>query len=288
VGGQVRLFARKPHYRDHLRPIWNLIPDEYKLTGEWGRFDRLLIAGAPDIRHGHPYIYVEHGSGQSFVGLSSNGYSGGSGHDACELFICPSQAVADRWTARYPSTPTAVVGCPRLDRWHTGYEPPGKTVALAFHWDCKIIPETRSAFPHYQNRLDLLVQSYRAQGWSVVGTCHPRYRSTVRPVYEKLGVPWVDEALDTASVLVADATSLCSEFLSCGRPVVCLAAPWYRRDVHHGLWFWDLDATYVNEPEEAADIKLSELQRPTRHPYAFADGQAAERAATAIVTHLHP
>jgi hypothetical protein len=67
-----------------------------------------------------------------------------------------------------------------------------------------------------------------------------------------------------------------------------LSAPWYRRDVHHGLWFWDLDATYVSEPEEAADIKLSELQRPTRHPYAFADGQAAERAATAISHLLQP
>jgi hypothetical protein len=282
VGGQVRLFARKPHYRDHLRPIWDLLPDEYKLTGEWGRFDWLLIAGGPDIRHGHPYVYVEHGAGQSYRGYTGPGYSGGSGHDECKLFVCPNDEVAGRWQVRYPDIPAVVVGCPRLDRYHTGYEPPERTVAITFHFDLRIVPETRSAFPHYRDGLANMIESYREQGWTVLGHAHPRYRRVLGPVWRSLNVEWTDHPLRDVAVLIADNTSLQAEFLSCGRPVVALNAPWYRRDVWHGGRFWDWSVQHVESSQEAANLRLGELKRPTSHPYAFADGKAAERAATAI------
>lgn len=282
---KIRLVARKRHYRDHLLPIWDKLPDEYKLTDEWERFDRLLIAGWPDVRHGHPYVYVEHGAGQSYVDTRSAGWSGGEHHHECELFICPNQSVADRWQARYPETPTAVVGCPRLDKYHDGTIPPpqSKTVAITFHWDCRIVPETRSAFEHYRKGIPAMVNAYRAQGWAVYGHEHPRWAGKLKRYWRTIGVEYTDDPLRDASVLVADNTSLMAEFLSCGRPVIALNAPWYRKAVHHGERFWTWSVEYADSAKEAAGYQLDSLTTPSQHPYAFADGRAAERAAHAII-----
>lgn len=281
----VRLFARKSHYRDHLLPIWEKLPDELKLEDEIQAGDLLLIAGGPDVRHTFPYIYVEHGAGQSYAGLDSSGYSGGSGHTACRLFICPNDSVADRWTRRYPNTPVAVVGCPRLDRYHR-YVPPAKTVAITFHWDCTLVPETRSAFNHYRKGLKQMVEQFRIQGWTVLGHAHPRFRRVLEPVWVKLGVPWTSDPLQDASVLIADNTSLMAEMIALGRPVVALNAPWYRKAVWHGERFWDWDVTYADSAEEASALQLDRLHRPQWQSYSQVDGQASSRAAEAILSIL--
>lgn len=284
VDRKVALFARKPHYRDHLTPIWERLPNDVKWEGAWEQHGNptLIVAGASDIRYGRPYVYVEHGSGQSYVDVDHPAYSGGHGHEGCILFVCPNNAVRDRWKARY-DTPAVVVGSPRLDPYHGGYEPPERTVAITFHWDCRITPETRSAWPHYQDQIYTVVQAWRSQGWTVLGHAHPRIAYTIRKTWERLQVPWTDDPLRDASVLAADNTSLIADFLSCGRPVIALNAPWYRRDIHHGHRFWELDVTYVDTAEEASQIDLSGLSRPLSHPYAFADGGASERAAQAIL-----
>jgi hypothetical protein len=265
-----------------LLPIWDALPDDVKLD-KWQRGDTLLIAGFPDIRHLNPYIYVEHGAGQSYQGVNSGGWSGGEHHHEARMFICPNENVAERWRTRYPDKPAVVVGCPRLDKYHTGYAPPERTVAFTFHWDCQFAPETRSAWPHYKDQMHTMVQSYREQGWTVLGHSHPRYADVLSPAWKRLGVEWTDDPLRDATVLVADNTSMMAEFLSCGRPVVALNAPWYRRDVHHGMRFWEWDVTYADTALEASQIDLSALRPPAHHPYAFNDGQAAQRASQAIL-----
>jgi hypothetical protein len=277
----IRLFARKRHYRDHLLPIWEKLPAEYKLEGPFEQFDRLLIAGGPDIRHGHPYVYVEHGAGQSYAGVSVPGYSGGNGHEECELFICPNSAVAARWLGRYPNKPVAVVGCPRLDKYH-GHVPPPRTVAVTFHFDLPLVPETRNAFKHYQASLGQVVNEYRSQGWRVLGHAHPRLTKDLKPTWERLGVEWTPDPLRDASVLIADNTSLLAEFLALGRPAVALNAPWYRRDVWHGGRFWEWPLVYIDGPDDLLSLVLDELSPPGWHPYAYADGRASERAVAAI------
>lgn len=291
VGGQVgiRLVARQPHYRDHLLPIWNLIPDDLRIPRERAtRYDLLLIAGASDRRHFNPYVYVEHGVGFAWQGIDNASYSGSSGHADCKLFICPNETVGDRWRERYPDTPVAVVGCPRLDEYHTGYTPPPRTVAITFHWDCRLCPETRSAWPHYQPGIRKMVQAYRDQGWTVLGHSHPREQRMFKAMWRGIGVEWTDNPLRDAAVLIADATSLMAEMHSCGRPVLALNAPWYRRDVHHGMRFWEWPLRTVDGPTEASQVSLDSLTVPADwHPYAYADGKAASRAAAAILEVLH-
>lgn len=287
MGAQVRLWARKRHYLDHLQPVWDALPESYKLQHELRRGDRLLLAGGPDVLNGHPYIYMEHGAGQSYIGFKGRGYSGAEFMQECELFLCPNQEVADRWQERYPDIPVALIGCPRLDPYHTGYEPPEKTIAITFHFDLKLLPETRSAFSHYRTGLRRLVQAWREQGWTVLGHAHPRWPDHALPAFWRgIGVRWTSNPLRDASVLAADNTSLQAEFLSCSRPVIALNAPWYRRDVWHGGRFWDWPLVHVETVAEASGLILDELVRPIWNGYAVQDGTATALAVHSITRHL--
>lgn len=308
----IHALASQPHYADHLAPVWAALPRELRGTF----YDRLprvlpdgqlwLAASAIDSGRltGRRVVLVEHGAGQSYQGdsasASSGSYSGGRGHEHVVLFVAPHQTVADRWQATYPATPVAVVGCPKLDRWHreprTGV-PGSLTVAITFHWSCGLIPETQWAMPAYRPHLRHLSEALRGVGASLVGHAHPRARRQLAPLWGRVGVPMVDDLavlLDQADVLVADNTSALYEFASLDRPVVVLNAPWYRRDVEHGLRFWSaVPGVQVDHGDQLAHVVVEELANPARHSgmraaavaaaYAATDGHAAERAVTAIL-----
>lgn len=290
---KLQLVASQPHYLDHLAPIFAALPEHVKGHGV------NLVAGFADVRE-HPtapYILVEHGTGQSYVGISADGYySGGSGHNLALGFICPNEEVSRRWLTRYPDKPSAVVGCPRLDAWHSGARgnPEGRTVALTFHWDAQHtgVPETTSAFYWYFESLFDVVLKWRHEGWTVLGHWHPRYPA-VGQFWERLnreiGIEIVAdsaEILDRASILVADNTSMQAEFLSLGRRVVWLNHPGYRRDVQHGGRFWTWPKIYggtiVDDGHSLLRLDLDDVPLTTGHPYTFADGRATNRASLAI------
>ena len=304
----IALVSSEPHYRDHIQPIWDLIPEQYHHTR--GIPDYMLVGGYADVKS-YPirkYVYVEHGAGQSYtdpVDASTfrsvrSFYSGGNGHQLCSLFLCPNQEVADRWTLKYPDKPAVVVGCPKLDPWHAGLRgaPKDKTVAITFHWDALFtgVPETVSAFNYYYPSLAEAVSQFRSQGWKVLGHSHPRYPA-VRKFWEsaeiaELGVEYAsaEDILDRASILIADNTSMQAEFLSLGRRVVWLNEPRFRRDVHHGGRFWDwpneYGGTQISSGEELIALDLHQVGATTGHPYSSADGLSASRAADAIVSLL--
>jgi hypothetical protein len=79
------------------------------------------------------------------------------------------------------------------------------------------------------------------------------------------------------------------EFASTGRPVVVMNAPQYRRDVHHGLRFWDYPpGLQVDRPEQLADTIARALSDPeparalraaaVAETYAYTDGRAAPQS----------
>lgn len=328
-------YASLPHYAEHIAPIWaelerrGLAGDSYapRHGSWWGTPIRprretnrpVLVAGYADHQtmHPSPTILVEHGAGQTYADLRSGSYSGGPGWDRAVLFLCPSETVADRWRATYRA-PAVAVGSPKMDRWlrssqsrnresarfatyesiegHEAGTTPA-SVAVTFHWECRLVPETRSAWGHYDRSLPDLVAWADRNGVRLLGHGHPRLWSKISKRWRRLGVEPVEtfeEVLDRADLLVADNTSAMYEFASTGRPVVVLNAPWYRRDVEHGgrFWSWADIGVQVDEPEELAGALAVALADPpsiarrraeiVADVYARRDGRAAEAAADAI------
>lgn len=324
---RLNLYASLSHYADHLWPIWQQLPSEVR--GEawaprhddwWGNPQHpqappgpVLVASWGDacsaITRGRDLVYVEHGAGQTYegdpAGRGAAGWAGATarGLERVRLFVCPNERVAQRWRAVHRA-PAVAVGCPKMDRWHgakreTRNAVPA-TVAVTFHWDCTLVAESRTAWPWYDQALPRLRDWSRAHGVHLLGHGHPRMWSRLRRRWEALGIEPVAElsdVLDRADVLVADNTSAMFEFASLDRPVVVLNAPWYRREIEHGLRFWShvpghqvndpagLEPTVaeaVRHPERANDLRAA----ATAAAYAACDGHAAERAARAILETL--
>lgn len=284
------ILASRPHYADHLAPIADLvdIPDEVALVASHHDVVQARKRGARRI------ILGQHGAGQSFGGDPrtdyASSYPGGADHDDVGLFLVPNEHAANRWRDRYPKATVRVVGCPALDtRPHKDPAEPF-TVALSFHWNATFSPEAKSALAWHKAGLPELARRFH-----VIGHGHPR-RNDLPGVYRRLGiehVPDLGETFRRADVLVADHMSILYEFAATRRPVVALNAPWYRRDVHHGLRFWDaIPGPQADHPNDLPDALLEAMtEGPERREaalskvYAYRTG-AAHRAADAITEWL--
>lgn len=319
------MYASEVHYAEHLVPVWFALSEEERgefygpravaellategihpqsSTPPWHKRP-VVIAGAKDLARcgSRPVAMMEHGVGQTYLGLDNPSFPGGSGREKVALFLCPSERVAHLNLERYPDKPHAVVGSPKLDRWAFSQrlsEPEVPTIAVSFHWNCKLLPETKWALPAFDENLVRLTEDPR---FRVIGHGHPRAWSYLREFYAAHGVEAVedfDQVVARASVYVVDNSSTLYEATFADIPTVVMNAPWYRKDVHHGLRFWDTLPAFQCEPDmELVDVIERALQtkdeaRPlreavTRYVYAVPDitTTAAQAAAKALRAHL--
>jgi CDP-glycerol glycerophosphotransferase (TagB/SpsB family) len=119
-------------------------------------------------------------------------------------------------------------------------------VVVSFNWNNDLTPETSTAFPHFRRAVKELANSKEIQ---LVGHSHPRGRHDLQYFYERMNVRFIqdfDDVMDEADLYVVDNSSTLYEFAATGKPVVALNAPWYRRDVHHGLRFWECVDVGIN------------------------------------------
>ena len=312
----IAAYASQRHYLDHLRPVIEGIEGELYISGGLRSYAPAARAGLPPrddrgpvlvasyrdevtVRQhsGRPIILIEHGAGQHYGGTHA-AHAGGPDRDDVVLFLCPNETVAARNRATYPTAKIAVVGSPRLDPWHLGrrvfVNHAQPIIALAWHWDCLIVPEARSAFRHFAGALPELARAFPGR---VLGHAHPRIMGELAEPYRRAGIAPVwdfADVLDRADLLVFDVTSAGYEFASTGRPVVAVNAPWYRREVHHGLRFWDvIPGLQVDRPAELVGTVLVALEDPAEvramreeavaEVYDAADGKATDRAVAAIL-----
>lgn len=288
--------ASLPHYVDHLAPVWKALPEEVRgdfvaSTKESAQRARAhgihpvkrpqvithgdlgLVASATDLYKeravGHSVVLTEHGVGQTYKLSNANGsYAGASpaSRAGVQLLLCPNERVAEINRATTPGIPSVVVGSPHLDdliprRAKHRFNGPVHVV-VSFHWDCRVCPETRWAFEHFKNAVSHLDDGLKRRygpGWVIHGHAHPRAREFLSEWYKALGIPFItelDDVAQVADVFVADNTSALYEMAACNIPVVVMNSPWYRRDVNHGLRFW-----------EFADVGI-QVEDPAKLPHA--------------------
>lgn len=295
--------ASLPHYAEHVRSVFDHLPRGLKgalfegprttIPKTIDDDDLVLVAGFYDIdrARGRRVVYIEHGAGQSYYhenGKPHPAYHGSEHPDNVIGYICPRQEVADAW-----DRPAVAVGSPVCDPFPLVTTNQRPVIVFTFHWDCRLLPETRSALDHYAADLGSVVHSLRARGYEVFGHHHPRDKRAPK-IWRHLQVPElsIDEVRQRADVLVVDNSSLAYEMLHLNRAVVSLNAPWYRRDVSHGLRFWDaVPGWSVDGPGDLAKIDWGALvESPVLRPQSMdpaiaaydqplSDGGAGVRAA---------
>lgn len=293
--------AFEPHHRDHLDPIARLLPNVAKArttdiadVAIVPSYGALIRARRMKFKR---VVLAQHGAGQSYGGerrtSGQPGYPGGKDNADVGLFLVPNEHAAKRWLAAYPKARVAIVGCPKLDDLpHRVGSSTTPVVAVSFHWAAHFSPEAGSAFPHFWPQL---VQLKRA-GYEVLGHGHP-LRSDLPAFYRRHGIEYVktfDEVCRRADVYVCDNSSTIFEFASTDRPVVLLNGPTYRKNVRHGLRFWDAATVGIQVDEPAGllagvERALEDRQRDrvAREAaldivYTYRTG-AAQRAADAIL-----
>ena len=308
---RIHAVTTQPQFWRHLRPIFEELPAELQgevLTGPDGHHPRVRrfppddvfmvggfgsVAACGDRR----VIYVEHGAGQSYLGAHSRhreSYPGGQHPPNVVGYICPNDRVAESW-----GRPAIAVGCPALDEIEAKAMG-ADAVVFTFHWDAPLVcQEARSARPHYLAHLHQMVawvrETSRGRAYPL-GHWHPRDR-WAEGIWRNLRVltePDPDRALEQAALVIADNTSLLYEAAALGIPTVVLNAPWYRRDVEHGLRFWShvpglmVDDAYelIRRPvddwiEDDEGRALGE--RAARYAYALPPGAGGGAVAAAFI-----
>ena len=248
-------------------------------------FSRVEFSALP---RGVPVVFVEHGVGANYNGVSHlltgvRGYA----PPIVAVLTTPAQEAVHR---RAFGGRVHVVGCPKLDYWY-GYEhicksPP--VVAFSHHWDQRRYPESRSAWPWDAEAWKRII----AKGeYEILGHKHPGDSRDIERWCARQGiefVPTFDEIMERADLYVADNSSTLYEFAATGRPVVVLSPPWYRREVSHGVRFWDhvpgVECALADHLEACIEEALKDVparrvlrERAVEAVYGPLDGQATER-----------
>lgn len=310
--------AGQPHYLDHLLPVWNATPAECRgrfLTvghdtaralaargiqpsDDYNNRQRarvVVAAGMADLRSVSydRRVLLEHGAGQSYVDSTSPGYAGAEYRELVDLFLHPNAIAAGADELRYPGR-TEVVGWPWLEALADLLrgEPTGTTIASTWHWPCEISPEAGTAWFEYRKAM-------AAVPGRQIASAHPRLYPELERWHVSQGekqacIPWFPFLLNQAALLVADNTSAMYAWAALtDRPVVVVNRSDWRRDINHGMRFWDwVPGIQVDRPSDLAAAIALELEHDTgaelrRAAVAAVVGEvagSAERAAAILVS----
>ncbi len=326
------------HYIDHLAPVYLALPDEHRgnfyCTEQYGDYARskgikpvtqptrlALKKALLEIRDrpltvvcGHadpgwlyatkrPNAIMMHGVGFCFdKDRKHPSYPGTRMHrEHTRLILATNEHIAEIERQANPHIRVEAVGCPKLDRWHAQDKKPRSdkpVIALAWHWDCHVSRDTRTAFYEYRHILPELKERYH-----LLGHGHPSIIDKLIPEYESMGIEWtasIDEVFERADLMTADATSAIFEFASLDRPVVALMSGHYREPDFGGMLTYRRKLGVVCEsPEQlvmSIELALNEPQDITDQRratiaecYAYTDGECSRRAAEILMeVSVHP
>lgn len=191
---------------------------------------------------GFSVVRGEHGIGQTYDSPQrSSSYAGSAMHARLYAYLAPGIHPYLQHRANCPGVVGYRVGSPFLDRFPVLKEKQTDIVGFVFHWDNQAQAETRSTWAYWVDPiLDLL-----NKGVVVRLHCHPREAANFRAKFliphhmEHLWVETMAELHREADVICGDNTSALYFMAASGHPVVMLNHPTYRREIEHGLRFWE-------------------------------------------------
>lgn len=266
----LNFYASQIHYAAKLLPIWNAVPTESRGTFKvHPRLDGLIAeapVGEPDQdgvlvvaahidsqRSTNPFIYVEHGAGQSY---ESNMWYSNSSRSKMLAALVPGPYCAEKTRQSNPDVPVFEIGAPHLAHINNGM---ATKLAFAFHWRCAICLESDTAFDEYGPAVaEIAVHSKH-----IIGTAHPKMIGEATGFYRSYGIEVVtnyDRVLSEAALLAADNTSLIYEAACLDIPVVIMNKSSWRRYRNWGLRFWDLiPGPQVDTPAELRTVIADHL-----------------------------
>lgn len=301
MGVKIHALSSQPHYGVHLMAILEHLPDEYRGEYREGRVnargipqnDIVMVAGHLDIDlpGGRRTVLVDHGAGQPYKDAPqwAEPYYGGAQPDHVVAYIGPRQSCVDRY-----GLPGFAAGSPFCDKFDL-YPEQDNVVGFTWHWrGRRVCPEADTALPHYLDRLGDIFAALRDTGREVIGHRHPRLNG-YRNIYQKYGVEEVDyeTLLRRSHTVVADNTTALYHAAYLLRDTLALNAPWYRKDVEHGLRFWShVPGPQIETPDEFLQ-RISSRERlgdwfgdVSGYVWGkpFSDGMDGQRAATWLAT----
>jgi hypothetical protein len=298
----LQFFAREVHHRKHAQAI----ADKFYLSVESDikniTADYVVVFSYGDLKLidelGKKIIFCEHGVGMYYSDSDHPSYAGSLLHrENVVLRLSPNESHAEM-ERKILSCPVEVIGLPKLDKYAVrNYRLKRHTprVAISFHFDCKVNPETRTSFGFFKTALSLLVSQFK-----VLGHGHPRLIDRIQHHYRAWGIPikrsFEDDILERADVYVCDNSSTIFEWLITKKPIVLLNPPFYRKAVTHkgNPRFWkhsgigplcedpnDLPRC-INYAIQHHKDYLPAIEEARKDVLTFLDGKCADRAYEAI------
>jgi hypothetical protein len=301
---KIGIFARERHHKVHAQAIADglgvVVKDNLSDIDE----DIVCVFSYGDLKLidelGKYIIFCEHGVGMYYNNAHPS-YAGSlTKREKVILRLSPNEnhAQKERETLECP---VEVIGVPKLDKyankyWDFNKEKP--TVAISFHFDCFVNPETRSSFFHFQKIIPELKKHF-----NLLGHAHPRLMRDIEGFYIKNKIRVIkdfDDVIRLADVYVIDNSSTIFEWCITNKPIVLLNPPFYRREVEHKgnprFWKHSGIAPLCDKPEDLIasiweavnnhDKYLPKIREAEKDVLTFTDGKCAERAVQAIKKHI--
>lgn len=292
----INAFATEKQYLDKLLPIWWGLPDDLK--GDFTLHPRLggtvemkegfqlgnmpnqdgflMVASHNDSKYAiKPFIYVEHGAGQSY---GPDKFYSNSHRPNMLAAMVPGPYCAGKTRKANPYARVIQMGAPHL----TGIpalEP--QCVTFAWHWRCSVAVEANTAFDEYRDVVPLV-----AANWKTLGHGHPRIIGELLPFYQEHGIEISMDSRQTLArtgLLIADNTSLIYEAAVLNIPVILLNKSEWVQTRSHGLRFWEaLPGPMVDTPAELLKVVDEQLAGGSE------DWRSARRSVASLIYGIDP
>jgi hypothetical protein len=216
---------------------------------------------------GVPIIIGEHGAGQTYD-TSHIAYARGIPKSLnVKYFLAVNKHCYDNFKKNNPTLKSYIVGCPKLDKWKDKYKvnKENPLIVFSWHWLSRSIPEAYGGFMYWSPALKELKESYNI---AIHG--HPSVQDRVIPFTQANDIRFIkkfEDVVEQADIYAVDNSSTLFEFAAINKPVIVLNNPWFRRDVEHGMRFWEYADIGV-QCNDVSDLSKS-IDKAIRDHYTF-------------------